>query len=319
MRIIVFIFFISILVEISWSQDFQRKPGGQNLKNATIKKNSELLDFYRQYSQFTDPGEYVYLYENLPDSLPELCNLIRSQFIHPYAQLPKYREQIPKERWKEMFRYPCVKSILEGLTSYDSAGIVKERRIEDRLVLGCRHNSILLISILKSRGIPARARYGHATYLIPDFHASHIVCEVWNDNEKRWMLVDPSVGMVDFSRDKFDFSNEVWLQLQKGEIDSRLYGIPNKYSGMGSIVAKLCGDLSSLLGTEHTITRYAPVLDFAFEEDKQLTAENIETLNRISELMKSLDADNFSKLQDIYINTPEIQITKSLDFSSKKN
>jgi len=282
-------------------------------KNTKEQADTSVLNFYRQYSSFTDPGEYAYLYENLPDSLPELCSLIRSQFIHPYADLPKYREQIPKERWNEMFRYPSVKSILKGLVSYDSSGLTKERQLEDRLILACWHNSILLVSILKSRGIPARVRYGHATYIAPGYHISHVISEVWNDNEKRWMLVDPSMDMVDFSRDKFDFSNEAWLQLQKGEIDPNLYGIPRKYFGMGSIVAKVCGDLASILGTEHTIFQYAPILDFVFEEDKEMTTEHVEILNRISELMLSIDADNLAKLQEIYNTTPDIQITKAFE------
>ena len=129
----------------------------------------------------------------------------------------------------------------------------------------------------------------------------------------RWILVDPSMDMVDFSRDKFDFSSDAWLQLQRKEIDPNLYGILGKYSGMGSIAAKVCGDLASILGTKHTIFQYAPILDFIFEEDKELTDEQIETLNRISELMKSIDADSFSELEDIYINIPEIQITKSFE------
>lgn len=233
-------------------------------KNTYEKADNSVLNFYRQYSSFTDPGEYEYLYENLPDSLPELCSLIRSQFIHPYAELQKYRELIPKERWNEMFRYPSVKSILEGLVSYDSSGLTKERKPEDRLVLGCWHNSILLASILKSRGIPARLRYGHATYIAPGYHISHTISEIWNEDEMRWMLVDPSMDMVDFSPDKFDFSNDAWLQLQRKEIDPNLYGIPGKYSGMGSIAAKVCGDLASILGTEHTIFQYAPILDFIF-------------------------------------------------------
>jgi hypothetical protein len=271
-----------------------------------------IMDFYRQYSEYTDPGEYNYLYENLPDSLPELCSLIRSQFIHPYADLPKYRDQIPKERWKEMYNYYNVESILEGLISYDSSGLTKERIPQDRLVLGCWHNSVLLVSILRSRGIPARARYGHATYIAPGYHISHVVSEVWNDNEKRWILVDPSMDMVDFNREKFDISNEAWIQLQKGVIDPNLYGIPHRYSGMGSIVSKVCGDLASILGTEHTFFEYAPILDFMFEEDKELTSEQIIILNQISELMKNINADNLARLQDIYNSTPDIQITNSL-------
>ncbi len=273
------------------------------------------MDFYRQYSSFTDPGEYEYLYEKLPDSLPELCSLIRSQFLHIYAELPTYSEQIPKERWNESLKYPTVNSVLEGLLSYDSRGLVKDRKPEDRLVLGCRDYAVLLASILKYRGIPARVRYGHATYLIPEFHASHTICEVWNENDKRWMLVDPSTNMIDFSYDKFDLSNDAWLKLQQNEIDPNLFGFPGKYSGLVSIVGKVCPDLASILGTEYTIYQYAPILDYAFQNNDQLTAEHIETLNRISELMKSIDADNLSKLKEIYNNTPQIQITKSFELN----
>ncbi len=106
--------------------------------------------------------------------------------------------------------------------------------------------------------------------------------------------------MIDFSRDKFDFSNEAWLKLQKKEIDPNLFGIPGKYSGMVSIVAKVCADLASILGTEYTIYQYPPILDYAFKNKNQLPTEHIETLNRISELMKSIDADNL------------IQITRNL-------
>jgi hypothetical protein len=283
----------------------------------TATTDRSVLDHYLKYSSFTDPGEYEYLYEKLPDSLPELCSLVKSQVIHPYTELPKYRGQIPRERWNESLKYPTVKSILEGLVSHDSRGLVRNRKPEDRLVLGCRHNAIFLASILKSRGIPARVRYGHATYLIPNFHTSHTICEVWNENDKRWMLVDPSMDMVDFAREKFDLSNELWIKMKNGKIDPNLYGIPRRYAGLVSIVGKLCPDLASILGNEYTIYQYAPILDYAFKNDNQLTSEHIEVLNKISELMKSIDAENLSKLQEIYNNTPQIQITESFEHNTK--
>jgi len=269
----VFTFTISILIV----------TGCYAQKNTYEQIDSSVLNFYRQYSTFTDPGEYAYLYKNLPDSLPELCSLIKSQFIHPY----------------------------------DSSGLTKERKPEDRLILGCQQNAILLASILKYRGIPARVRCGHVTYLIPDFHTSHTICEVWNEDENRWMLVDPSTDRIDFSHEKFDFSYDAWLQMQNGEIDPNQYGIPSRYSGFVSIVAKVNTDLASVLGTEYPINQYAPMLEYAFENDDQLTAEHIETLNNISELMRSLDADNISKLREIYSSTPEIQITKSFESISE--
>jgi len=312
MKTTVIIFMISILTI----------TGGSSQQNAKQTKNIQysgsVLEFYKQYSSFTDPGKYAFVYENLPDSLPELCSLIKSQFIHPYAELPEYREQIPEERWDESFRYPTVESVLEGLLSYDSRGLVKDRKPQDRLVLGCRDYAILLASIVKYRGIPARVRCGHATYIIPGFHASHTICEVWNENDKRWMLVDPGMNMVDFGRDKFDFSNDVWLQMQKKEIDPNLYGIPGQYSGLVSILAKVNTDLASILGTEYPIYQYAPILEYAFKTN-QLPAEQNEILNRISELMKSLDAKNLLKLQEIYNNTPQIQIIKTFEPDIKKS
>ena len=312
-RITVLFFMVSILIVTGCSAQQNQEKLANKLNNG----DSSVLDFYRQYSSFTDPGEYEYLYENLPDSLPELCRLIKSQTIHPFAELPRYRDQIPEERTNEDQKYPTVKSILEGLLSYDSSGLIKNRKPADRLLLGCRHNSILLVSILKYRGIPARVRCGHVTYLIPDFHTSHTICEVWNEDENRWMLVDPSTDKIDFSHEKFDFSYDAWLQMQNGEIDPNQYGIPRRYSGFVSIVGKVNTDLASVLGTEYPINQYAPMLEYAFENDDQLTAEHIETLNRISELMKSLDAENISILQEIYSSTPEIQIIKSFESISE--
>jgi hypothetical protein len=299
-------------MQFSCAQKSPQMKDGQMLTNRFNKDSISVLDFYRQYSFFTDPGEYEYLYEKLPDSLPELCSLIKSQIIHPYNDLPKYRELIPQERWNEAFSYPSVKSILEGLVSYDSSGFINNRKPEDRLVLGCNQNAILLASILKFRGIPARLRTGHATYIMPGFHISHTVCEVWNENEIRWMLVDPSMDMVDYSREKFDFSNELWLKLQNEEIDPNLYGIPRRYTGLVSIVGKVCTDLASILGTEYPIDQYAPILDDIFQNN-QLSSKQIETLNKISELMKLIDSESLSELKEIYNNNPEIQITKSFE------
>jgi len=273
-----------------------QKNSANSALPSQIRSEADLLDFYRGYSVFTDPGEYAYLYENLPDSLPELSRLIKSQTIHPVAELPQYLEQMPEDRRNdESFKYPTVKSVLEGLIHYDSSGITEDRKPEDRLILGCRHNAILLASVLKYHGIPARVRTGHATYLIPGFHASHTLCEVWNENDGRWMLVDPSTGMIDFGREQFDFSYEPWIQFQQKEIEPDLYGFPGVYTGLISIVGKIPADVAAVLGTEYPISQYAPILDLDFE-NSQLTVEHVELLDTISELMKSLDAENFLKL-----------------------
>ena len=305
------VFLVSVLTLTGCNaQQDPERPVAPNQESSGEDAEGSVLDFYRQHSSFTDPGEYGYLYENLPDSLPELCSLVKSQFIHPYA-VPEYREQIPRERWSEYLEYPTAESILEGLLSYDSSGLISDRELEDRLVLGCQQNALVLASILRCRGIPVRVRYGHVDYLVPGSHASHVICEVWNEDDRRWMLVDPSTDRIDFGREEFDFSNELWLELQRGEVDLSLYGIPGRYSGTVSIIAKVPLDLASILGTEYPITQYAPILDYAFENNDELTAGHIEALNEISERMRSIDAESLSRLNEIYDSTPEIQLSES--------
>lgn len=307
--IFVFIIFILAITGCSGQENPKKSVIASQIKN-----EADLLNFYRQYSEYTDPGEYAYLYENLPDSLLELCRLIRSQYINYGWELDMYREQIPKERWNESAKYPTVKSALAGLLSYDSRGLVKDRRPENRLMLICRDNALLLASILRYRGIPARVRYGFAPYLIPGFHANHVICEVWNEKENRWMLVDPSADRIDFAREEFDFSNDVWLKMQHKEINPELYGMPGqyKYNGSPLMTTVVCYDLASILGAEYPVGQYSPILDYVFQNN-QFTAEQVEVLNRISELMKSMVADNISKLQKIYDNTPQIQFTKKFE------
>lgn len=291
--------------------------GSKSQQAYKFSDEKSILEFYKQYSSFTDPGKYEYLYKNLPDSLPELCRLIKSQFIHPFSELPQYRDQIPEERWNEwLSSYPTVQSIMKGLLTYDSRGFVNDRKPEDRLVLGCREYAILLASVLKYRGIPSRIRVGHAPYLEAGLHLSHAICEVWNDTEKRWMLVDPGMNMIDFNREQFDFSNEVWLKMQKGDINPNLYIAPPNITGLVSILGKISLDLSSLLGTEFTYTQYAPMLDYCLNNN-QLTAKQIEILNKICKLMNTLDAKNLSELQGIYNKTPEIQITKTFKMDAE--
>jgi hypothetical protein len=124
------------------------------------------------------------------------------------------------------------------------------------------------------------------------------------------MLVEPSTDRVDFSGENFDFSYDACMQMLNGKIDPSQYGIPRRYSGFVSIVAKVHIDLAAVLGTEYPVNRYAPMLKYAFENDDQLSAEHINILETICGLMSSLDENNMAKLQEIYAGTPDIQITE---------
>ena len=251
--------------------------------------DKDVLNLYREYSSYTDPGEYVHLYKDLPESLGELCNLIKCQLIHP-ADVMQFADVIPKERYFEDPKYPIVEKLLEGLIKLDPNGLTFDRKPENRLVVTCQLHSLFLASILKSRGIPTRLRYGFAPYLAKakDLHVYHIICEVWNDKEKRWMLVDPDRNMVDFQRDKFELAGDVWQQLQNGEIDPKKYGVA-QFWGDYMILDVLCHDFVSVLNRELLYLQNPPISSGENIEVSEIEKEKIKVLNEIAMLIKNPD------------------------------
>jgi hypothetical protein len=64
------ILLISFLMGICNAQTGEHESDALSMNNTNDTVDTLLLHFYRQYSLFTDPGEYEYLYKKLPDSLP---------------------------------------------------------------------------------------------------------------------------------------------------------------------------------------------------------------------------------------------------------
>ena len=147
-------------------------------------------DAHRKYSAYTDPGEYRYLFDDLPESLAELCGRIKTQLIHPF-DAGKFAGELPEGRTFEDREYPTVALMLGELLKRDGRGLTASRAPRDRLMVACVHHSMLLASILRHRGIPVRIRAGFATYIggENDLRITHVVCEVWDEGREKWILV----------------------------------------------------------------------------------------------------------------------------------
>ena len=70
--------------------------------NQTVeyKPSSDLLEQYSYFTGFTDPGEYLHLYKNLPETTEGICNLIRKQLIHPF-EAREMKDVLPEGRYME--------------------------------------------------------------------------------------------------------------------------------------------------------------------------------------------------------------------------
>jgi len=306
---LIFLFLICSLLSFNHAQIGAQKANKPLQNNNHVHVDSSVLDFYRQYSSFTNPGEYEKMYSNLPDSISVICKLIKSQLIHPVADLPLYRDQIPKERSYEDLKYPTVQTILAGLKSYNPKGLVFDRKPSERLVVSCRYHAILLASILKHQGIPVRVRYGFASYIYPGHHIYHVICEAWNNNEKKWILVDPDRQLVDVSSEQFEFAGDVWIKYQQEKLDPNTYGVPDWW-GAHPILDALCHDLASVLGNEHIYFNRPPISADSTMNVKNMPTDNIDLMNKISALMTNVDV-NFNEIQNLYIENKQLQFSNT--------
>jgi len=242
---------------------------------------SEAMNFYTRYGKNTDPGEFAHLYAELPESLEDLCDLVKTQLIHP-VKAEKYAGVLPEGRTREDADFYTVNDMLKELVLRNPQGLTMKREPAERLLLSCRFHAMLLVSMMKSRGVPARVRVGFAGYLTPESgkHYDHWISEIWNEREARWMSVDPDVKRIDF--DEFELARDVWLSARAGEIDPQKYGI-HVWWGLGYIVGNLCHDLFANLNNE-LIYWQGPNL--FYKEPEQLTAEETAFVDRLAHLLK---------------------------------
>jgi hypothetical protein len=197
-------------------------------------------------------------------------------------------------------RIANAEQMLEALMEKDSTGLTLNRKPDDRLLLACHHHAILLASILRYKDIPVRIRFGFARYFEKEagVRFGHVICEVWNEKEQRWMLVDPDRNYVDFSARRFDFADEAWNNLRRQRLDPEVYvsSIGGKYKGVVSILGL---DIAHVLHKERMNWVYPKVALKDITDFNDLTSEEWETLKYAAVLLENPDR-NYHLLDSVY-------------------
>jgi len=268
-----------------------------------------LLDQHRRFSPYTDPGAFGYLYKQLPESLDELCVLIKKQLIHPF-DLERYAGKIPKNRVSEDRQLPTVSLMLKKLLERNENGLVATRKPEERLVVACVHHCMLLTSILRSRGTPVRIRAGFAKYIggRKGIRVTHTICEVWDEKDNRWILVDPDRQKIDFPYHEFAFAHETWIHLRNEDLGSEEF-----ISRYGSVdratVHLLCHDLSYFIGEEEPYWLDPPIVSRVTTGISDLSEAERLVLDKIAGYLQDPD-HHFHELVSIQEETPFLQFKK---------
>jgi len=217
------------------------------------------LDFYRKPVAFNDPGRFAPLLEDLPRDVGALAKIVQGLLIHEHMT-EAYGVQLPAERHGEAHVRP-VAAILDKIVADDPRPLAAARAPDDRYVCVCRSFALLMVAILRSQGVPARARCGFGTYFEAGKGFDHWVTEFWNEDRKRWVMVDAqiddhqrkmfaiAIDTLDVQRDEFLVAGDAWRLCRAGKADPKSFGIMNMW-GYWFIASNIVRDIAALNNRE---------------------------------------------------------------------
>jgi hypothetical protein len=217
-----------------------------------------ILDFYAQPSVMTSVGRHAPMFNELPNDVGELVRTIQHLVVYDVVAADFYGFPLPENRQREI-HIRLMEKMVDRLLALDDQTLSVARTVDKRLAGRCRHFMLFLISMLLAKGIPARARCGFGAYFNPPYFEDHWVCEYWNADEERWILVDPQFDEVwreklsikhdvlDVPRDQFLVAADAWDQCRKGEADPSKFGIYfTGLRGLWFIAGSLVRDVAAL-------------------------------------------------------------------------
>ena len=261
-----------------------------------------ILDYHRAHSPITNPGDFVYLFEDLPDNIPELINVVQGQLLHRLSA-EQHGVTLTRESRGE-HRLRTMQQKLARIAELDPSPITSPREPKERQVGMCRDFAVFLTSLLRHKGIPARMRVGFAEYLFPDsqFKADHWITEYWDQAQSRWILADADVVKVDIRRDdQFYFAGSAWKLARAGNIRSDLFRFSGRWKGFPCIRGNLLHDFQALNNLELGLFDYWD--DLHSKSESSLTPEDKGLLDRIAELTVTCD-DNFEDMEKLFDELP---------------
>jgi hypothetical protein len=218
------------------------------------------LAYYGVQSATTDPGQRTTLDADLPSDIETLVAIVQGLVVDKdFVELYGLDLDAQARLGEVDTRYAS--DIYGKLIEKDPRPLRESREPGARFIGSCRDYALLLCSLLRHLGVPARLRFGFATYFSknPDSFSDHCVCECWNETENRWMFVDPNVDPVvksrlgvtanalDLTREEFVVAADGWRLAREGKVSPDRFGVPSiGIQGLWFIRGSLMRDLAAL-------------------------------------------------------------------------
>lgn len=294
-----------------------------------ILRHDKELDFNRQQSEISSPGKYESLFGDLPTNISDLCGVVQNLLVHQFWIQDGQNYGITAESLKGSGRnlnseinLRSVEEKLNFLIELEDQSLTTAREVDKRVVGNCRDYSVLLVSMLRYQGIPARVRSGVARYFYPieeEVLEDHFICEFWNEVEDRWQRVDAQIDEVqrrvlqltidttDLPPNQFFDAGESYYELKSGKVKSEKIGI-FEFRGWPYVHYKLVSDLACINSVE-----VSPWEGWGICErigNDRLSEEDSTLLEEIAKLLAALstNSDRFWEAKELFRKHPDLKM-----------
>jgi hypothetical protein len=277
----------------------------------------EALGYYRQVAAVTDPGRYRRHLLDLPDDIPALCRVVQGLVIHD-MWVAQYGIESAPDRLNELRLY-FVERIIARAFELDERPLDQPRSPDKRVIGCCRDFSVLLCSILRTKGIPARARCGFGSYFGEGF-CDHWVCEYWHAGRGRWISVDPQLDplqrgclgidfdVCDLPDGKLIVGGRAWQMCRSEGYDPRLFGLGDCH-GLWFVRGNLLRDLASLNKHEtvpYLVGRPWDAWEIMAQDDTAVSEEELRLLDNVASVTQRGN-EAFDEVRSVFEANPGLQ------------
>jgi hypothetical protein len=272
--------------------------------------------YYQRSGPMTALGAHAAEFRAMPRDIASLCEVIQGVLIHRDIAPFLYGLKL-SEAQRDDGNIRPIAQMLTRIDALDTRPLTVAREPAHRLPSVCRHFSLMLCSILREQGIPARPRCGFGAYFTPGNFEDHWVCEYWHAGEARWILVDAQLDEVqrkafevdfnplDVPRDRFIIAGDAWDQCRSDRTDPSRFGLTHIHeSGLWFIAGNVVRDLASLNRMEMLPWDIWGAMPRPGEPMKD---DQLVFFDQLAALMRALDS-SFTELRALYERDDRLQV-----------
>lgn len=209
---------------------------------------------------YAAPGRFTAVHdpELPPGEIEKVVEVVQGLLIYDLAAEPMYGVELSPQQAGAIHERDSAR-LVATIRAVDSRPLCEARPAGNRVGARCHAFSRLTVTMLRSAGVPARARCGFGAYFRPGWLEDHWVAEYWDPTVEAWRMADAQLdaawrAMIEFTGDplaitstEFVTAGHAWQAWRRGDLDAGTCGLSSiGEHGAHWIAHNLRLDLASL-------------------------------------------------------------------------